>query len=643
MRYGDQILFEDVSLQLHGANHYGVIGANGSGKSTFLRLLSGEERPFAGRVSIPDKVKVGYLEQDPFSSEEEPVLDLVLQGKEELWNAMHRKEVLLAEEGFTERHGLELTQVEEVIEKYEGYSAAALAGEILAGLGIPAEQQAQSLRTFSGGYKLRVELARLLFSEPDVLLLDEPTNHLDILSIAWLENYMARFAGMVILVSHDHDFINRVVTHILDIDYADMRLYTGNYQRFQQNKELHVAQVQKDQAHQDRKRKQLQGFVDRFKAKASKASQARSKQKQLEKMDEIEVLQTSRRMPAFQFKPCRNPGVTALEVRNISKSFAGRKVLNKVSFDVSRGEKIAVIGPNGIGKSTLLKILVSKLEADQGSIEWGYEAHPAYVPQDHKDVLDPDKTAMDWLWDQIPSSPIGAVRAMLGRVLLTGEAGEKKIKALSGGECCRLILAKWMMIDQNILVLDEPTNHLDLESIEALKSALEDYKGTLILVSHNRYLVSSVADRILEILPAGLSDFYGTYEEYLEKKGTDHLDEKIARNIAVKTDPSKKKAASGTDVGKQVYQRLKELRNQERRLQKSCDRMENTVHKLEKEKDENLSLLFNHQAFQALDTQDQKETVLRKDQLEQKLNKAMQKWEREMESLELIKVQIEQG
>jgi len=643
MRYGDQILFDEVSLQLHGANTYGVTGANGSGKSTLLRLLCAEERPFSGQISIPEKTRVGFLKQDPFSTEEESVLNLVLQGKEELWEAMRRKEELLEDRDFTDDHGLELSQLEECIEKHDGYSASARAGEILSGLGIAAQRQNLPLKHFSGGFKLRVELARLLFSQPDILLLDEPTNHLDILSITWLESYLSKWSGMVMLVSHDHEFLNRVVTHILDIDYGDIRLYAGNYQKFVENKELHVAQVEKDQAGQDRKRKQLQTFVDRFKAKASKASQARSKMKQLEKMDEIEQLQTSRRRPAFNFRICRNPGEQVLEVKNLSKSFGENQVLKDVSFEVSRGEKIAIIGPNGIGKSTLLKILVERLSADMGSVQWGYETHFAYVPQEHKEALNPNQSALDWLWDQTPSSTIGAVRSMLGRVLLSGEAAEKKIKALSGGECCRLIFAMWMMVDQNILVLDEPTNHLDLESIEALREALQDYQGTLILVSHNRYLVSGIADRILEILPEGLSDYYGTYSEYLEQKGTDHLDEKVVLRTEQKKNAQKKNETKIEEKGKLEYRKLKELRNKHRSLKKSCAQMENKVHQMEKEKDENLKILFDYEAFQSLDLEEQKERVRRKDILEFQLHQAMEKWEKEMESLEEIERILDEG
>ncbi len=640
MRYGDQVLFDKVSLQLLAPHRYGVIGANGSGKSTFLRILAGEEHPFSGSLGIPDKAHIGYLKQDPFRSEEESVLDLVLQGKQELWGAEVAKNTLLAHENFSEEDGLELARLEEVIERHEGYHAPGQAGDILSGLGIPADKQDQPLKNFSGGYKLRVELARLLFSGPDVLLLDEPTNHLDILSIDWLESYLARFKGMVLLVSHDHLFLNRVVSHILDIDYGQVRQYAGNYERFTKGKELHEDQLEKEKSHQDRKRQQLQDFVDRFGAKATKATQAKSKAKQLDRMEIIETLQTSRRKPALDFPICRKPGEIVLRAKGIRKSYGDLQVLSKIGFEVSRGEKIALIGTNGIGKSTLLKILMGAVDSDAGQFEWGYECYPAYVPQEHSDILDPDLTAMDWLWNQSPSSTIGKIRSTLGRVLLSGDDAEKKVQALSGGEACRLILAKWMLVDQNILVLDEPTNHLDLESIEALTDALQAYKGTLILVSHNRYLVSALADRIFEIQPEGISDFFGSYEEYLQKQGTDHLSQKVARDLAVRSVKKEVETKAGSD-SKKSYKALKEMRNRERNLAKDCSKLENRVHELETLKDENLKILFDAEAFRALDVEEQKKVVKKKDQLESKLQDAMRKWEESMESLEELRAEFE--
>jgi ATPase subunit of ABC transporter with duplicated ATPase domains len=639
MRYGDQILFEKVSLQLLAPHRYGVIGANGSGKSTFLRLLAREEHPFAGALGIPEKLHVGYLKQDPFRSEDEKVLDLVLQGKEELWNACVAKDSLLARENFNEEDGLELARLEEIIAQQDGYYAPGQAGDILSGLGIPADKQDQPLRNFSGGYKLRVELARLLFSDPDVLLLDEPTNHLDILSIDWLETYLARFKGMVLLVSHDHLFLNRVVSHILDVDYGQIRQYAGNYERFTQGKEQHTVQLDKEKTHQDRKRKQLQDFVDRFGAKATKATQAKSKAKQLDRMEIVETLQSSRRKPALTFPICRKPGEIVLTAKGIRKSYGDLQVLNKVGFQVSRGEKIALIGANGIGKSTLLKILMEAVDSDAGQFEWGYECYPAYVPQEHSDILDPDLTALDWLWNQSPSSTVGKIRSTLGRVLISGDDAEKKVQALSGGEACRLILAKWMLVDQNILVLDEPTNHLDLESIEALKDALKTYKGTLILVSHNRYLVSALADRIFEIQPEGIVDFHGSYHEYLEKQGIDHLSEKVARDLAVRSS-KKETASSSVSETKIHYKALKELRNRERNLAKDCSRLENKVHELESLKDENLKILFDAEAFRALSVEEQTRVVKTKDRLEMKLQEALKKWEGSMEFLESLRKEL---
>ncbi|HYR07764.1 MAG TPA: ABC-F family ATP-binding cassette domain-containing protein, partial [Longimicrobium sp.] len=415
--------------------------------------------------------------------------------------------------------------------------------------GIPAEQHRQPLSTLSGGFKLRVLLAQVLAGAPDVLLLDEPTNHLDILSIRWLEKFLQDFAGPVAVVSHDHRFLDNISTGILDVDYQTVTLYHGNYTDFleqkvenRERKEKEIEGRQKEIAHH-------QKFVDKFKAKASKARQAQSKAKMIErKVEEMEELPgSSRRYPKFKFEPKRTSGKEVLKISGITKSFGDKEVLPGVSLQVNRGDRLVIMGPNGIGKSTLLKILMSDLPADEGEVEWGYETHPGYFAQDHHEQLsDPDRSAEQWLWDYAPGANRGFVRGALGAMLFSGDAAEKRLAALSGGEAARLVFSRLQLERPNVLVLDEPTNHLDLESIEALVVALQNYEGTLILVSHDRWFVGQLATRIVEISPGGIRDYLGTYEEYVHDCGDDHLD---AETVVLKAKLAEKQARKGQLVG----------------------------------------------------------------------------------------------
>jgi ATPase subunit of ABC transporter with duplicated ATPase domains len=545
--FGPQTLFEGVSIQFNPGNRYGLVGANGSGKSTFLRILTSEELPSEGTLNFPKRLKVGVLQQDHFRYEQMPILEVAMMGNHDVWEAMVEKERLLAN-AETEFDSDRYAEVEDLILRHDGYTLESRAGEILEGLGIPTEVHRNPMSTLSGGFKLRVLLAQVLASEPDALLLDEPTNHLDILSIRWLERFLSEtFKGLAVVISHDHRFLDNICTHIVDVDYETIMLYPGNYTAFMaakvMNRDRKEAEIDKREA-EIAKHKE---FIDRFKAKATKARQAQSKVKMIEKIVIERLPQTSRRYPVFKFKQGRPSGKAVLEFEGVSKSYGDKQVLKDVSLQIQRGDRLAVIGPNGIGKSTLLKIAMNEVEADTGRIEWGYETHRGYFSQDHSEVEKGSKQSVEaWLWQYVPGEVIGFVRGNLGMVLFSGDDVKKTVGSLSGGEAARLVFCKLSVTKPNILILDEPTNHLDLEAIEALVEALRAYDGTLIFVSHDRWFVSQLANRILEISPKGINDFPGTYDEYLERLGDDHLD---AEAVLRQRREQKKKAAAAKGNG----------------------------------------------------------------------------------------------
>jgi ATPase subunit of ABC transporter with duplicated ATPase domains len=547
--FGDRVLFADAAFQLNPGERYGIVGANGSGKTTLLSILSGDAEASAGTVSIPKALRLGVLRQDQFLYEDEEILSVALMGNPELWEAMVEKEKILARahEHFDADR---FSELEETVQRLDGYTAEARAATILEGLGLPTEVHRQPLSTLSGGFKLRVLLAQVLAGGPDVLLLDEPTNHLDILSIRWLEKFLHDFEGPVAVISHDHRFLDNVATSILDVDYQTVTLYRGNYTDFLQQKvddrerrEKEIEGRQKEIAHH-------QKFVDRFKAKASKARQAQSKLRMIErKAEELEELPgSSRRYPKFRFEQRRESGRDVLKISGIRKAFGDKEVLPGVDLQVRRGDRMVIMGPNGIGKSTLLKILMGELAADQGEVEWGYETRPGYFAQDHHEQLDDsDRTAEQWLWDFCPGKDRGFVRWHLGLMLFSGDDGEKRLSALSGGEAARLVFSRLALEQPNVLVLDEPTNHLDLESIEALVAGLQNYEGTLILVSHDRWFVGQLATRVVEISRDGIRDYQGTYEEYVHACGDDHLD---ADNVVLKARREEKKEKKPSGNGR---------------------------------------------------------------------------------------------
>ncbi len=519
--YGGRTLFENVSFQLNAGSRYGLVGANGSGKSTLLKLIARDEPPTSGAISIPREARLGVLRQDRFLDDTAPILDLAMKGDTVVWDA-------LCEQSRIVDHGADasgLADLEDVLRAHDGYTLEARASAVLEGLGIPFAVQKRPLATLSGGFKLRVLLAQVLVGGPDVLLLDEPTNHLDILSIRWLETFLVDYEGCAVVISHDQRFLEAIATHVLDVDYGAVTLYTGSYAAFavekratRERKEAEIARAQKIIADK-------RAFIDRFGAKASKAKQAQSRLKQIEKIEVEELVESSRGAPLFQFPIARPSGKDVLELTKISKSYGDKRVLDGVSLVIRRGEKVAILGANGLGKSTLLKIVVKRLGADDGEARWGYEARAGYFAQDHKDLLDnPKATPLGLMQAACPTEPEFAVRGRLGRVLFSGADVNKRIATLSGGEAARVVFARIMAEKANVLVLDEPTNHLDMESIEALTLGLQAYEGTLLFVSHDRAFVSSLATRIVEVTEDGFRDRPGTYTEYLASEGDDHLD-----------------------------------------------------------------------------------------------------------------------
>jgi ATPase subunit of ABC transporter with duplicated ATPase domains len=577
--FGPQTLFEDVSLQLTPGNRYGLVGANGSGKSTLLKILAGLEPASDGIVALPKRLTLGYLEQDHFQYEETPILEVAMMGDEETWRAMREKDHLLerAGEHFDADRYAEL---EEVVLARDGYALEARAAEVLEGLGIPAEIHRQPLSTLSGGFKLRVLLAKVLAAKPDALLLDEPTNHLDIVSIRWLEKFLQGYEGIAVVVSHDHRFLDNVCNQIVDVDYETALLYPGNYTAFEQAKHAERERREAEQGRLEKRIADHQAFVDRFRAKATKARQAQSKVKLIEKMaGDLEPLpMSSRRYPTFRFQQRRPSGKDVLVLEGVSKAYGENQVLKDVSLTVRRGDRVAIIGPNGIGKSTLLKIAMGEVTPDGGEVEWGYEAQPGYFAQDHKEIFKGSRQSVEaWLWQVAPAEPIGFVRAHLGAVLFSGDDVKKTVGSLSGGEGARLVFSRLAVERPNVMVLDEPTNHLDLEAIEALVEALRAYDGTLILVSHDRWFVSELADRIIEIEPYGIEDFRGTYDEYIAALGDDHLDADQVM-LKVKRDRKEKKGRERTpEEERERQKRAKELERRRDQVTAAVDQAEARV------------------------------------------------------------------
>lgn len=626
MHFGTKVLFENVSFQLNKGNRYGLVGANGSGKSTLLKILSNETQPENGDISYPSATKLGVLNQDHFSFEDVPILDVVLMGKPELWKALQKKKKIIDQGELSENSGHALADLEMEIADLGGYNAETEASVLLAGLGIANEKQQNLLNTLSGGYKLRVLLAQCLFSEPDVLLLDEPTNHLDLLSIIWLERYLCEFKGSCVIISHDQVFLDNICTHIVDIDFETIKIYTGNYQGFLAAKELESSQKEKEIQQQEKKRDELQAFVTRFKAKATKARQANSKVKQIEKMEEIVIKRSSRISPSFSFEMNRPSGKMIFDVQNICKSFSDLQVLSDISFKMERGEKIAIIGVNGIGKSTLLKILAGMIKPTSGSVETGHEVQPGYCPQDHGDLVRFGTTAYEWLYSFSPGETIGTIRGLLGRVLIQGDDVHKDTEALSGGETARLIFSKIMLEKPNLLLLDEPTNHMDIESLEALSSALKSYEGSIICVSHDRRFISQFATSILELKEEGHDLFQGSYDEFLERKGIDYFDRGF---VGLEKRKPKKKAALENKEWREISKKISKLTNQINKLEKKIASLEEQIGNSEE-------VLAETDLYAPERKSDLENELSKKSNLEFSLEKALEEWEQSIQEKERL-------
>jgi ATPase subunit of ABC transporter with duplicated ATPase domains len=540
-RFGPKILFENVSMQFDPGKRYGLTGANGAGKSTLIKMLAGEEDSDTGAVSIPASLRLGVLRQNHFAYESERLLDAVMMGNEALWGAMQEKDRLLAGE-VTDEIGVRLGELEGTIAEENGYAAESDAAELLVGLGLTTEQHDKKMSTLPSGYKLRVLLAQVLFSQPDVLLLDEPTNHLDLDSIRWLETFLKSFRGTLVVVSHDRHFLNSVVTHVADVDYQTITVYTGNYAEFVAAKYENRARAEAQNATAKKKIAELQSFVDRFGSHASKSKQAQSRVKQIEKLEVKELKRSSLVRPFIRFEFDKPSGRDVLRMEGVGKAFGTKKdrkvIFEGLSLNLNRGDRLAVVGPNGIGKSTLLKLMVGAYpgldeetrkdthKADTGTIRWGHDTNVGYFAQDHHEAIgekDKGVTAFEWLYAVDRTAPQETIRGILGRLLFSGEAALKPTEALSGGECARLLLAKLLLSRHNVLVLDEPTNHLDIESIEGLLDGLKLFAGTVVVVSHDRHFVSELATRVVELRPHEVIDYGGTYEEHLERHGQEYM------------------------------------------------------------------------------------------------------------------------
>ncbi len=521
--FGNKLLFSDVDLVLAGERRYGLVGANGAGKTTFFKMLTGELEPSDGMITFASDATVGTMQQDQFRYLDELVLHVVMRGDAQLWHALSGRNELLKRSELDEQSGYLLAEYEDYIATHDGYTAETRAELLLTGLGIDIEKQIEPLGTLSGGYKLRVLLAQALFNNPDILILDEPNNYLDMQTINWLERYLKEtYKGLLLFTSHDQEFLNSVATDILDIDYGEIREYKGNYDQFLKQKKLVEEQKLHELTYKEKKIAQMRAFVERFRASATRSRQALSREKMIEKIELPEVEKSSRATPHLQFQIARPSGQQVLTVKNICKSFEDRKVLHNVSFSINRGEKVAIIGVNGIGKSTLLNIIMGRIAADKGTYAWGYETHTGYFAQEHSHMKHETTSLYDWLVAHTNISNIQTIRGALGAALFSAEAVEKLVNVLSGGEVSRLLLAQLMLLKPNVLILDEPTNHLDIESRAELARALQEYPGTLIFVSHDRHFVSQIATRIISLSPTGLFSFDGSYAEYCAH-GFDHL------------------------------------------------------------------------------------------------------------------------
>ena len=536
LRLGKRALFEDVNIKFTEGNCYGLIGANGAGKSTFLKILSGKLEPSKGDITMNQGERLSVLEQDHYKYDDCQVLDTVIMGNARLYEIMKEKDAIYMKEDFTEEDGMRASELEGEFAELNGWEAESNAAILLNGLGIEPDLHYAVMKDLDGGQKVKVLLAKALFGNPDVLLLDEPTNHLDLDAIAWLEEFLINFDNTVIVVSHDRYFLNKVCTHIADIDYGKIQLYAGNYDFWYESSQLMIKQMKEANKKKEEKIKELQEFIQRFSANASKSKQATSRKRALEKIELDEIRPSSRKYPYIDFKPNREIGNEVLMVEGISKTIDGVKMLDNISFTLGHDDKVAFVGPNVNATTTLFKILAGEMEPDEGSYKWGVTTSQAYFPKDNTKEFASDDTIVDWMMPYSPEKDVTYVRGFLGRMLFSGDDGLKRVNVLSGGERVRCMLSRMMMSGANTMILDEPTNHLDMESITALNNGMIKYPGVLLFTSQDHQFVQTTANRIMEITPGGLIDKQCTYDEYLEndelarKRQIMNMDEQIAED-----------------------------------------------------------------------------------------------------------------
>ena len=516
LRVGNKALFEDVNIKFTEGNCYGLIGANGAGKSTFLKILSGQLEPTSGDIAITPGQRLSFLQQDHFKYDEYTVLDTVIMGNARLYQIMKEKEAIYMKEDFTDEDGIKAAELEGEFATMNGWEAESDAENLLNGLGIGTEFHYAQMNTLLGAQKVKVLLAQALFGNPDILLLDEPTNHLDLDAIAWLEEFLINFENTVIVVSHDRYFLNKVCTQIADIDYGKIQLYAGNYDFWVESSQLIIKQMKEANRKKEEKIKELQEFIQRFSANASKSKQATSRKRALEKIQLDDIKPSSRKYPYIDFRPAREIGNEVLTVEHLSKTIDGEKILDDISFILGREDKVALVGPNERAKTVLFKILSGEMEPDEGSYKWGLTTTQSYFPKDNSAEFANDDTIVEWLTQYSPEKDVTYVRGFLGRMLFAGEDGVKKVKVLSGGEKVRCMLSKLMISGANVLMLDEPTDHLDMESIDALNRGMIKFPGVMIFSSRDHQIVQTTANRIMEIINGKLIDKITTYDEYLE-------------------------------------------------------------------------------------------------------------------------------
>ena len=520
LAYGKRVLFDEVNLNFVKGNCYGVIGANGAGKSTFLKILSGEIEPNKGNIEISPGERLAILKQNQFEFEDQTVLNTVMMGHSKMWKIMHERELIYAKEDFTEEDGMRAGELEGDFGEMGGYEAESTAGTLLSSLGVNEQYHGSKMQDIPGNYKVRVLLAQALFGDPDILLLDEPTNGLDIETIGWLENFLADYQNIVLVVSHDRHFLDTICTHVADVDRAKIKIFTGNYTFWYESSQLMARQVNDKNKKNEDKRKDLLDFIARFSANASKSKQATSRKKALEKLTIEEIEPSNRKYPGIIFQQQREVGNQILNVENLSKSVDGRKLFDKVSFSISKNDKIAIYSKDPLAVTSFFEVINNEAKADTGKFEWGTTVTTAYLPLENNDFFKNDLNLMDWLRQYVPSYVTDVdepfLRGFLGKMLFTGDEIAKKTKVLSGGEKVRCMISRMMLQNPNVIVLDQPTNHLDLESIQSFNESCTNFKGIVLLTSHDHTFMQTVANRIIELTPKGIIDRLMTFDEYLE-------------------------------------------------------------------------------------------------------------------------------